>query len=726
MKNISFTALLAFFFVIYSQNIHSQGLYAVCSGDGSTVIAAGKNGIIIRSTNGGGSWSSSIVSQYDIRSVHFSGGVYWAAGNNGTFFKSTDNGLSWLAQTITGNKDLRGIFFTNVNTGWIAGADGVVYKTINGGNNWSLQTTGTTDTLNSIKFTNSLIGWACGTNGTALKTINGGDDWYIVSATTNNELLSVDIKNNTVITTGVNSTVLKSTNSGNNWSSIDYKIITKSDVNSVYMFDENIHFTCGGGGFLRKSTDAGASYTFSLNPMFGDLFSMYFFNSNTGWAVSRKTYAVIKTTDGGSTWSLPEGTNISYSFERTLLSGYLHTFGDVISVFNPFNKNVVYTLLKEKIYRSSNLGDSWTNIITLPYAGTYSQFFAISPNDTNKMIALLVNPTKLYYTSNYGANWITTFQTSALGAGIPIEIDPNHPDTLYFGTRNGVFRSTNFGLNWTQINFQISDRCDIEISYGNSNNMVTASKNPAIVNKSTNGGLNFTITNYTTSSNGESPTLHTNPYNPSEFYHLFYFSNPNQDGIWKSTNNGSNWTKIYGVAAPWGITTPADDPNVIFCGLWDSDPKPALISTNGGANFFTTDVLAGDYNANIAIFAYDRGNVLFQQTDGIYKLRVVYDVPAIGITPVSNEVPKEFLLMQNYPNPFNPVTKIRFAITHSSETKLVVYDILGSEVRTLLNEELKAGMYEVDFSAGELPSGVYFYKLTSGAFAETKKMILLK
>jgi len=92
----------------------------------------------------------------------------------------------------------------------------------------------------------------------------------------------------------------------------------------------------------------------------------------------------------------------------------------------------------------------------------------------------------------------------------------------------------------------------------------------------------------------------------------------------------------------------------------------------------------------------------------------------------SSSQPKEFELQQNYPNPFNPSTKIRFAIPEFRFTTLKVYDVLGREVLILVNEEKPAGNYEIEFHAFSLSSGIYFYKLQSGEFTETKKMILLK
>ena len=86
----------------------------------------------------------------------------------------------------------------------------------------------------------------------------------------------------------------------------------------------------------------------------------------------------------------------------------------------------------------------------------------------------------------------------------------------------------------------------------------------------------------------------------------------------------------------------------------------------------------------------------------------------------------EYNLLQNFPNPFNPTTRIKFQIVEQGNVSLKVYDILGKEVTTLVNEERSAGTYEATFDASELTSGIYFYKLQAGSFVETKKMILLR
>jgi hypothetical protein len=90
------------------------------------------------------------------------------------------------------------------------------------------------------------------------------------------------------------------------------------------------------------------------------------------------------------------------------------------------------------------------------------------------------------------------------------------------------------------------------------------------------------------------------------------------------------------------------------------------------------------------------------------------------------KIPTEYSISQNYPNPFNPSTKIEFALPQRALTKIIVYDLLGREIQTLVNRELEIGYHEINFDPGNLQSGIYFYRIQSGDFIQTKKMILIK
>ena len=121
--------------------------------------------------------------------------------------------------------------------------------------------------------------------------------------------------------------------------------------------------------------------------------------------------------------------------------------------------------------------------------------------------------------------------------------------------------------------------------------------------------------------------------------------------------------------------------------------------------------------------------VFVQSTDSktVYQSETI-SYNELSISELENEssAPVEFYLGQNYPNPFNPATSIQFRIADFGFTSLIIYNVLGTEVATLVYEELPAGEYQIDFDASNISTGTYFYTLASGNFRETKKMILLR
>jgi len=120
----------------------------------------------------------------------------------------------------------------------------------------------------------------------------------------------------------------------------------------------------------------------------------------------------------------------------------------------------------------------------------------------------------------------------------------------------------------------------------------------------------------------------------------------------------------------------------------------------------------------------------FETCKRIREKREFENVPIIFLTAKSGEIDEyiitDFALLQNYPNPFNPSTSIQYAISSRQFVTLKVFDVLGKEVATLVNEEKSAGSYDIEFNASQLASGVYIYKIQAGDFVQTKKMILMK
>ncbi|MFA5010346.1 MAG: T9SS type A sorting domain-containing protein [Ignavibacteria bacterium] len=98
----------------------------------------------------------------------------------------------------------------------------------------------------------------------------------------------------------------------------------------------------------------------------------------------------------------------------------------------------------------------------------------------------------------------------------------------------------------------------------------------------------------------------------------------------------------------------------------------------------------------------------------------------VFISNISNEIPDSYCLFQNYPNPFNPATIIRFQVKETKYVTLKIFDILGKEIQTLVSEKHTPGLYEVFWDASAFPSGVYFYRMITDGFSETKRMILVR
>lgn len=152
---------------------------------------------------------------------------------------------------------------------------------------------------------------------------------------------------------------------------------------------------------------------------------------------------------------------------------------------------------------------------------------------------------------------------------------------------------------------------------------------------------------------------------------------------------------------------------------------PALLSLNTPMRF-----LAGDSIRLITTYHNPTSELIqygLRSTDEMqFLFYIAYGDSPSEVEEAASELPRQFTLEQNYPNPFNPATEVRFNISEVSHVTLKVFDLLGREVATLVNEDLKAGLYKTKFDAGALASGMYFYRLTSGAFSETKKMLLLR
>lgn len=709
--------LTAVTFSAFSQN----GFNSVFS-NGTIVIAVGDAGNRWMSYNGGSQFGSyTIGGGFNFNGVHGSGSTVVIVGDAGAVQKSSDFG-STFTNTGVGGADLNGVWFVDANTGYAVGNGGRIIKSINGGVSWTPQTSGTANHLTDVKFTSATNGVACGDAGTVVYTTNGGTTWSAHTTGSNLNLLSIDAVGSTIITTAVDGFILKY--NGSAWSTINYKSVVKPDVRGIAMIDANTFYTCGGGGFINKSTDAGVTRTYQENPMQAPLKDIYFLNANQGWAVSSTNNATMWTSNGGATWNFQQGVTVNKSLVRKQT-----TSGNIGNPFcmHPKNKNGMFILAGSTLYRSLDKGETWTQLTSGIPGGTCHSFF-VNANDTNLMIAAKGSSGgRVIVSTDYGQTWTNSIASINLTSyGMPLEVDPNNANTVYLAPDNAPLRvSTNWGANWTLLSGGepggiFRSPCDVIVQYEVPNVIIVGDgvtgTGSGKVWRSSNGGANWTLIN--TVSGSEIPMM----ANTSLDLNLIYHSTWSSGSFWKSTDQAVGFTNLNRTGSLWATDIAKDDPTAVTYDVYGTN---TYLSLNGGTTF--QEIPATSSPAAGVLF-HDKATLLFQHGSGVDKMLITYTASSVtGNQQTSTLAPSKFTLGQNFPNPFNPMTQIKYDVAKASYVSIKVFDVLGNEVATVFNGNLNAGSYSADFNAAALASGIYFYSLSvDGQKMDTKKMMLVK
>lgn len=474
-----------------------------------------------------------------------------------------------------------------------------------------------------------------------------------------------------------------------------------------------------------------------------------------------------------------------------------------------FNSNIVYYGSGNKIYRSTDRGETFTQMGTnIPGASAVKSVTLKDNAAGTLVVAVESTPNdKIYKTTDYGQTWILTNDEGQMSYfGIPITQDPSHPDTLF--TMIGVnFKiSTDFGSTWTTIssNFGPSSApCDIEVFPDT--NIILIGDNGTGIFRSTNYGLNWTQV-YSTS--GEIPTIAVDFTNPGIAWATKWGGG---GGFLKSNDYGQTWVPQLSFSGinMWGVHTNPNDGYEVYAGCYSCGST--WRTKNGGLTWLQIPITSSHYQ----VYITDSMSVYAAQGNGFYKLtspffipvelesftaqvidnKVVLEwitateinnsgfevqystdnqnyidiafIPGFGTTTekhnysytlwnldkgihyfrlkqldydgtetltnsveisLENSLIKDFALEQNYPNPFNPSTSIKYAIAKADFVQLKIFDLLGNEIATLVNEYKEAGAYQIKFESDKfnIPSGVYIYKLQAGNFVSARKLTLIK
>lgn len=334
---------------------------------------------------------------------------------------------------------------------------------------------------------------------------------------------------------------------------------------------------------------------------------------------------------------------------------------------------------------------------------------------------------------------------------------------LFAGTNGGVFVTTNSGTNWTAKNNGITNNSISSFEQSGAN--LFAATQGGGVFLSIDNGANWTEVN-----NGLT-SLWVSALTVSGT-NLFAGTNGfGGNGVYISTNNGANWSPANSGLNVNFVSALTVSGTNLFAVTADVLSTQVFISTNDGTNWSTannslpdsfekcfavsgTNVFAGAYSNGVYLTT-NNGSDWIEVNEG-FGSRTIRTLAVLGedlfagfydgnvfrrplsqmitsVEQISDLRPTDFILAQNYPNPFNPTTKISWQSPIGSWQALKVYDVLGNEVATLIDEWKEAGSYETSFNASSLSSGIYFYKLqiypTEGrmeSYNQTKKLILMK
>jgi len=352
------------------------------------------------------------------------------------------------------------------------------------------------------------------------------------------------------------------------------------------------------------------------------------------------------------------------------------------------------------IMKTTNGGQNWLDISFAGKEDLNSVWFI---NENTGWIAS-TNDT-LYKTTNNGVSWSASFNLQSQGYRV---FFVNQLTGWAMGAPK-LFRTTDGGSSWNLINSSVGT--DFTFVDANTGWMSTYSSGTSSINKTTDGGATWNFQFMTT-----------------DFRVIYAFNFVNATTGWasgyreivlKTTDGGANWIQQRdmnnSVGLYWINFVNANT------GWFAGDNGEALSTTDGGSTWNVLNLFSGRFE-QVQFVNQTTGWIVGGQAK-IYKTTNLG-----GLTGnVSNSgIASEFSLNQNYPNPFNPSTVISYSIPKNEFVTLKVFDAIGREVTTLVNENETAGNYEITFDASQLSTGIYFYRIEAGEYTVTKKMLLIK
>jgi hypothetical protein len=381
------------------------------------------------------------------------------------------------------------------------------------------------------------------------------------------------------------------------------------------------------------------------------------------------------------------------------------------------------------VFRTTNNGDSWIEIDGGTWwrippdtgftRGEIRQLVTQLNGSGGTSLFAVTSYNELFRSINSDTNW------TLLNVGIGhrrISTILIYGAQLFAGTDSGLYRSTDSGISWTTNSNTLTPYRVYSLTVIPSDSVETgllAGTSIGIYRSSDNGSTWTALD--TLARDCHSIVVGHNAIGELRCYAIFL------DDVVYSADTGQTWTPTSRLIpfTNYYVTCLAVHDTILYAG---TNLYGMYYSVNGGTNWGNANYGLGNWP--VYAFAECYG-YLFIGTDshvGSYSSVSRRPLPETitGVKDKGEQNPSTFCLNQNYPNPFNPTTHIKFDLKNNGFVKLTVYDILGREVKILVNEYRRTGKYEVEWNAESFPSGIYFYKIQAGMFVDVKKMLLIR
>ncbi len=703
------------------------------AGTGWVVGSAGVNavprGFCYRTTDGGSTWTESIVDSTGSPSTVFfrSAGEGYVGAEKRKFYKSTDGGATWALTVITTIPDtdatINSIVFFDALKGRImttrgssSSANGRIYLTTDGGATWTQELLVTGANMYKLCFTDQNRGVAIGKSVATLYYMKDGATW---------------VKSDSLTLSGAT--------------------YTRSDIRAVHMVDSLLAYAVGWGSLVGaqasiqiKTTNGGQTWVQQVqsagNKVYDNLYGVYFKDASNGYAVgsSSRVTTAVKTSDGGVNWvPAPFPAGIS-------LSGLIGSGDSLLTVGGD-----------GAIFRSADFGASWD--LCTPHLGAALNAIQIPAPSTiiaAGFDAVGVRSTDGGATWGQGSVWTGTFATNVndlcfvngttgfaaqsyrlvskttdLGDSWTVCIPETTASTVYsygvdfvdnnlgfvvgaYGSSSGVVhKTTDGGATWTTKTAVIAKQL-YGVAFANATTGVAVGDSK-LGAYTTDGGTTWTASTF----NNVPSNRATADFRGVVFLTPTIALAVGDSTIVKSTDAGATWNYVASSAKSQLRGIDAADATTAYA----VGQKEVWKTTDAGetwTNIIDTSVVVG---ALYSVAVDNSGNVWVSAAGGY----VYTTSPTVDVTPGPG-LPGIYSLDQNYPNPFNPATTISYQVPVAGTVRIAVFDVLGRQVAELLNEKREAGNHTVTWNAAGMASGVYLYRIMAGDFTLTRKMVLVK